>query len=76
MESEINQKEKRRRWTPKWFGTGWMASTWTLKEKLAMKGSKSTIPEGKAKRQEKKVKKFRAQSGKQVGWNPKKHRTM
>ena len=57
MRRDWNQKGKRRRWKPKWFRTGWKACT-------PCKG-RSKIPEGKAKRQEKKVKKFRARSGKQ-----------
>ena len=76
MRGDWNQKGKRRRWKPKWFRTGWKASTWTPMEKVAMKGSKSKNPEGKAKRQEKQVKKLRARSGKDFGWIPKKHRQM
>ena len=30
MRGGWNQKEKRRRWTPKLFRTAWQASTWTL----------------------------------------------
>ena len=64
MRGGWNQKGKRRRWKPKWCRAGWKASTWTLMVKVAMKGIKSKNPEGKAKRQEKKVKKLRGQKGK------------
>ena len=37
---------------------------------------KRKVPEGKAKRQGKKVKRLRARKGKGFGWNPKKHRIM
>ena len=44
--------------------------------KVAMSGYKRKVSEGKAKRQMKKVKRFRARKGKLFGWNPKKNRIM
>ena len=34
MRGGWNQNGKRRRWKPKWFRTGWKASTWTLVVKV------------------------------------------
>ena len=46
-----------------------------LMVKVAMSGRKRKVPEGKAKRQGKKVERLRARKGKLLGRNPKKHKS-